>query len=487
VVCERHGHRPLVVERAGSRVIAGKYRLDLLLGHGGTGAVYKCLHLELNHALAIKLLRPDFANNDPNGRLRLRREALTSCNFAHENLVRLLDFGTCKISIGENGHSEFYEEMYIAMELVEGQTLKDYLAKHGQLTFAEAIEITSQIAAGVAEVHSNSVVHRDLKPANIMLTYDRSGRLVVKILDFGAVKLIGQTPTLPLPDLELTGQMFIGSPHYSSPESCAFKSLDGRSDIYCLGLILYEMLAGCRPYEARDFLGWLSEHAYGTPRPLVGVPSVLADLVMRTLSKRPSNRPQSASDLLTSLQELRKSLGAAAEAKAQTPFTRNDDSENERTRFATNTSRIVVDVAVKGPAVRIEHRNRVLDRTLIAVITLVLSVLTSLLLTFTFVRNSLRGSQAEGPDQAVSQTGEEASQGSEFLTVTDVNIRIRPSGLSEKVGLAEEGSRVRVLEKRKNWRRIIVVRHGRDKEDHDSKDEGWVDGDNLTALTDDGI
>jgi hypothetical protein len=124
----------------------------------------------------------------------------------------------------------------------------------------------------------------------------------------------------------------------------------------------------------------------------------------------------------------------------------------------------------------------------VAIISLVLSVLASLFLTLTFVRSSLSNDPAQDePDSTTSQKGPSVNHGDEFLTVTDVNIRVRPGGLSEKVGLAEKGSRVRVVEQYKNWRRIIVVEHGRDKEHPDSEDEGWIDGDNLTALTDDRI
>ncbi len=483
-VCEQKKHKPLIAQRVGTQIIADKYRLESLLGHGGTGAVYRCKHLALNQAQAIKLLRADFARNDPNGRLRLRREALTSCNFAHPNLVRLLDFGTHKVPINKNGHTEFYEELYIVMELVEGQTLKDYLAQKRQLTFGEAIEIASQILAGLAEVHSNGVVHRDLKPANIMLTHDRSGNLVVKILDFGSVKLIGQSPTLQLPDPELTGQMFIGSPKYSSPESCLLKPLDGRSDIYCLGLIVYEMLAGCGPYEAPpNFLGWLSAHAQVTPRPLHGVPQELADLIMRTLSKLPEDRHQSATELRRELNQIKKSLGSAVLQTTALPSNVAQDGEDEVTRVATSRPDRVASTADHRTRVQ-PHKNLAPARTIVGIISMVVSLMMSVVLTLTFVRNSFSDSADEEKAPSASQRPSSENATNEFFTSTDVNIRTKPSGLSEKVGLAEKGSRVRVLEKYKNWRRIVVLSHGRDKEDPNSQDEGWIDGDNLSEVVD---
>jgi serine/threonine protein kinase len=432
--------------------------------------------------MAIKLLRPDFANNDPNGRLRLRREALTSCNFDHRNLVRLIDFGTSKIPIGEKGHAEFYDELYIVMELVKGETLKDYLARKEILTFAEAIDIAGQIAAGLIEVHNKGVVHRDLKPANIMLTVDPAGRLVVKVLDFGAVKLIGQSPTMPLPDVDLTGQMFIGSPHYSSPESCTFKSLDGRSDIYSLGLILYEMVAGRRPFSAKDTLQSMTEHAYKAPRPLVGVSGPLRDLIARTLSKLPGDRPQSAAELIADLREIKKALGPTVNNKAPAPENQADE-EDEITRVGRMRSDTEATVIAKPSRPVVRHHISI--RAIVAVLTLTLSVLTSLFLVLIFVRTSLRYARADGDTEQVLKTDTPGSD--EFMTTTDVNIRNRPSGFSERVGVAEKGSRVRVLEKHKNWRRIIVVHHGRDKEDPAAKDEGWVDSTNLAALTDNPI
>lgn len=378
--CVRSGHKALQFERLGTRFIDNKYRLDSVLGHGGNGTVYVGTHLELGHHVAIKLLRRDFAKADPNGRLRLRQEALTACNFDHPNLVRLYDLGTYQVTTGNNGHRTTYDELYVVMQLIQGQTLKEFLTKHGRLEPSQAIEIAGQIAAGLTEIHSHNIVHRDLKPANIMLTHDRLGQLIVKILDFGAIKLVGETPAPP--QLDLTGQMFIGSPLYSSPESCTFQRVDARSDIYCLGLILYEMLAGERPYQADDFYGWLNQHASGVPRPLSRVPNNLAGLVMQMLAKRPENRPQSAMYLLTTLNELRQSLGSdeAVETDVSNPKGFETDEDEVTIVGKTNNNH----PGGYGPTA---HSSGL--RTTIAIVVLILSLLSSLFLTVNFLSSSL--------------------------------------------------------------------------------------------------
>lgn len=376
--CARPGHKALQFERLGTRFIDNKYRLDLVLGYGGNGTVYVGTHLELGHQVAIKLLRPDFAKADPNGRLRLRQEALTACNFDHPNLVRLYDLGTYQVKTGNNGHSTTYDELYVVMQLIQGQTLKEFLTKHGRLKPSQAIEIAGQIAAGLTEIHSHNIVHRDLKPANIMLTHDRLGQLIVKILDFGAIKLAGETPAAP--QLDLTGQMFIGSPLYSSPESCTFQRVDARSDIYCLGLILYEMLAAERPYQANDFYGWLNQHASGAPRQLSRVPNKLADLVMQMLAKRPEDRPQSALSLLTTLNELRKSLSSDEPVEIDVSNPKGVEIEDEVTVVGNTNNH----PGGYGPTATSSGL-----RTTIAVVVLILSLLSSLFLTVNFLSSSL--------------------------------------------------------------------------------------------------
>lgn len=306
LACAQQGHDPLTHERAGSRVIGQKYRLERLIASGSFGAVYECMHIELNRARAIKLLRPEFVNADPHGRFRLRREALTACSFDHPNLVRIYDFGTNVVTVNEAGSSRTFDELYIVMELSRGQNLRDFLKLSGPVPLEQCLAIGKQIAEGLAEIHAKGVVYRDLKPANTMLTFDHKGELLVKIVDFGTVKLTGQPPAAG--ELDLTGSMFIGSPLYAAPESCLVKPVDQRGDLYSLGLILYEMIAGRRAFNAPDFPTLLNQQAYAAPPPLIGPPQALVDLIMRALRKDPRDRPQTAGEFVSAIQALEESL-----------------------------------------------------------------------------------------------------------------------------------------------------------------------------------
>ncbi len=300
--CLDETHQPLISPRFGTCTIDGKYRLIRMLERGGMGAVYEGIHLELERARAIKILRPEYISVDPHARWRLRQEALTACNFDHPNLVRLHDFGTNVVSIEEKGRVHAYDEQYIVMELLRGHSLKEVLVQSKRLELQKAISIALQIAEGLAEIHSKGIVYRDLKPANVFICSDYKGDLLVKIVDFGAVKL--RDKSLKDGDLDLTKAMFVGSPVYASPENCKGEPLDERSDIYGLGLILYEMIAGSGPFEEGDFLTLLNSHAYIDPRPITGVPQNIADLIMRSLRKNPVDRPQTAREFTESLRSL---------------------------------------------------------------------------------------------------------------------------------------------------------------------------------------
>lgn len=541
VSCARHPFVPLEHEREGSCIIDGKYRLDYRVGRGGNGAVYKCTHVELQQPRAMKLLRPDSPDPDPYSRLRLRREALTACRFDHPNVVRIYDFGTNIISIRENGEVKTVGELYIVMEFISGQTLKEYLKENNPLPVEEAVAIAIQIADGLAEVHGQGVIIRDVKPENAMLPPDRNGRRQVKLVDFGAVKLSGQVAEEVDPDL--TRGMFIGTALYASPELCKGTPLDERSDIYSLGVILYEMLAGCTPFLPSDWAKLLYQHAHMSPPPLENVPPALASLVDRTLSKNPDERPQSAAEFATILRDFAHSSVISPTLVAKTAFVealtlaRGEAGEEEETRYAplpragsihnsnlygTNSGvtakKKVADQglkaggksadaakvssppaagqpkgAVQGRAGRKAGRPatdasmhvaglRITPRTFAATILLIASLAGSLFQLWRLAQaaspeatqvEAVGGSDADAPPTVSSEVGDE------LITTTDVNIRFSHSGKSKVIGLAEKGSRVRILEKHRNWRRVSVIEHGRDKEDPESADQGWIYGDYL--------
>ncbi|MCU1265524.1 MAG: Serine/threonine protein kinase/WD40 repeat protein [Acidobacteria bacterium] len=334
ISCSQSGHDPIAYARAGSRVIDQKYRLDKLLGRGAMGAVYECTHIDLNRPRAIKLLVPEFANADPQGRLRLRREALTACIFDHPNLVRIYDFGTNVLNLEESGRLQTYDELYIVMELLRGPTLRDFLKQNRSLPLELCLLITNQIAEGLAAIHAQGVVFRDLKPANIMITFDHKGELLVKIFDFGAVKLLGQSPTLG--DVELTGAMFVGSALYACPENCKAKPLDQRADIYTLGLILYEMIAGFRAFDSPDWLTLLTKHAYAAPPPLIGLPEGISGLVMRALNKDPNDRQQTAEEFLEELKVLASQFEKSDYALLAAERFADENADGEETIISEN-------------------------------------------------------------------------------------------------------------------------------------------------------
>jgi serine/threonine protein kinase len=297
--CVYQDHAPLAPSRPGERLIAEKYRLDRQVGRGGVGAVYEGTHIELDRPIAIKLLLPDFIS-DPNALKRFRREARATARLNHPNVSEIYDYGALP-----NG------EAYIIMELVKGLTLRDYLNKVGAIPLGNTILIGRQIADAVEAAHRADIIHRDLKPSNIILSRDHEDRLQSKVVDFGIAKLKEQVFS---GDNSITSSgTFIGTPRYMSPEQSAGNELDTRSDIYSLGVILYEMLSGKPLFDAPSATAVALKHLREKPQPIKElrpeIPEQLSQIVMQSLQKNPNTRPQTAEEVASVLRQLEQSSG----------------------------------------------------------------------------------------------------------------------------------------------------------------------------------
>ncbi len=277
----------------GTRV-AGRYRIVELLGVGGMGMVYRARDERLDLEVALKVLRPEAAAG-AHGEERFRRELILARQVTHKNVVRIHDFG-------EDGELRF-----LTMDLVPGRSLQAVLAEQGALAPEQAAAVARQLADGLAAAHEEGVVHRDLKPANVLLDEDGTAYLT----DFGVARSMAGAA------LTRAGSL-VGTPDYLSPEQASGGEVDGRSDIYALGLILFEMLTGELPFRGETMGEVLGQRLSGrprTPRELgVRVPRFLERILGRCLEREPAERYQSASDLAADLAGVRAPRGPRAGA-----------------------------------------------------------------------------------------------------------------------------------------------------------------------------
>jgi eukaryotic-like serine/threonine-protein kinase len=272
------------------QVLAGRYRIVSLLGSGGMGSVYRAEHVHMQKSVAVKILHRHMTTNREVV-ARFEQEAVAAGRIEHPNVTAALDFG--KLDDGS---------FYLALEYVEGKNLGDVLDL-GAMAPERALWIARQIADGLAAAHAAGIVHRDLKPDNVLLV-DRDGVTdLVKMLDFGIAKLhlaegSGNRP------LTQIGTIF-GTPQYMSPEQGQGRTVDGRSDLYALGVILYEMLAGKLPFDADDLIVLITRHVTEPPPPLPeAVPAPVRALVAELLEKKPEARVQTAALLVARIDEL---------------------------------------------------------------------------------------------------------------------------------------------------------------------------------------
>lgn len=278
-----NGDDPLI-----GTLVDGRYRVLGVLGSGGIGLVYLCQHELLQKPVALKVLRPEYVSHrDLNERFLI--EARAASSIKSPRIVDTIDVGTLP-----NGAP------YFVMEYVEGETLASLLERDGIVELSQALEIARQIAEGLAAAHAAGVVHRDLKPENVFLARQPDGVLFAKLFDFGIAKVANQRKRLTY-----VGAVF-GTPTYMSPEQARGEAVDERADLYALGIMIFEMLAGAVPFDGEDPLAIMAQHV-DRPAPSlssvcqVPIPASLEAIVQRCLEKDPAARYPSAAALLEDL------------------------------------------------------------------------------------------------------------------------------------------------------------------------------------------
>jgi serine/threonine-protein kinase len=305
--CLNDGSPLVLVETMIGTVLDGRYRLDKLIGEGGMGEVYRATHIHIDTEFAVKLLRPEFVANQTAIK-RFQLEAKAAGRIHHPNAVRVTDFGVTPERI-----------VYLVMELARGKSLRSLLRSEKKFDYLRAVNIVRQICGAVDAAHRSGVIHRDLKPDNILIEKVQDVERV-KVLDFGIAKL-RETKT----DAFLTqAGTIIGTPQYMSPEQCQGKPLDPTSDIYSIGILLYEMLTGDVPFDGESLIQVVYEQLHTPPRPLSEMapdaPPTIAQVVMRALEKEPHNRQSSAIQLSDELKAAVEAVGEGGSLAMTSPF-----------------------------------------------------------------------------------------------------------------------------------------------------------------------
>lgn len=286
------------------RLIGGRYRLIAPLGEGGMATLWRAMDEQLDREVAVKLLRPQFGN-DPGFAARFKQEARSAGSLSHPNIVSVYDYGTDAETGGQ----------FIVMQLVDGEDLAAILHKHGRLETDDAVRIAIGVASALEAAHRRGIVHRDVKPGNILIDQD------VKVTDFGIARAVAEA------SMTVTGTT-LGSVHYFSPEQARGDEVTGQSDVYALGIVLYEMLTGRRPFEGDSAAGVALKRLTEDPAP----PEVhgpvspgLSAIVMRALERDPARRYPDAGAFAEALRVWQRdpdaaNAVAAAAAPAVTPL-----------------------------------------------------------------------------------------------------------------------------------------------------------------------
>jgi serine/threonine-protein kinase len=311
VYCPKDGTQVVPDENAQTtqdmigQVLDDRYKIVRKLGEGGMGEVYEARHVFIEKRVAIKLLRHEIVSNHE-AVTRFHQEARSASSIGHENIIAIEDFGRLP-----DGRA------YLAMEFLEGEPL-DALIEDDKppMPMPRALEIMTQVCRGLAAAHAKGIIHRDMKPENVWITPNprMPGHDLVKILDFGIAKVSGNDGAAE--HLTRTGAIF-GTPFYMSPEQALGRGLDHRSDIYSVGVILYQLFTGKVPFKAETFMGILTQHITTMPTPPRQlapdrqIPPEVEAIILKAMAKEPATRQQSMVDLLGDLQRVQVHLGIA--------------------------------------------------------------------------------------------------------------------------------------------------------------------------------
>lgn len=273
------------------------YQVEEMIGEGGMGAVFRCIHLLLRNEVAIKIMSPHILNKE-NYLKRFRREARVGWFLAHPNIIKVFEFSQSQDGL-----------FFMVMEYFKGETLKHYIKRAAPIPFLRALEIIEPICNALEVTHKRKILHRDLKPANILIGM-QDDEETIKLSDFGIIKLLEYDKQIAGEDTNLTQKGdIVGTVNYMSPEQLMNYNLTAASDIYSLGLILYEMLTGELPIVGHTIhetimLKTRGEKLASITEKSPTLPSALDGVIEKTLSPNPAHRYQSVTDLINALKEI---------------------------------------------------------------------------------------------------------------------------------------------------------------------------------------
>jgi serine/threonine protein kinase len=297
-------------------VLDGRYRLVRKLGEGGMGEVYAADHVHIEKKFAVKLLKQEIVSNKE-AVIRFRQEARSASSIGHRNIIAIEDFG--QLPDGR---------IYMCMELLNGAPLNDLIKQ--PLPPDRLLNILIQTGHGLAAAHAKGIIHRDMKPENVFVTWTPGGEDIPKLLDFGIAKVAGNEGQN---NLTRTGTIF-GTPYYMAPEQALGTQVDHRTDIYAMGVIMYEVFAGSLPFQGESFMGILTQHITTDPEPVtqraakVGrvLPPGIADIIHRCMQKDPAHRFQTMDELVAALVTIYRSIAGAGMSSYMEAFPQQSSS-----------------------------------------------------------------------------------------------------------------------------------------------------------------